>query len=134
MLSSRPYERIGDADIKGLTFPGPPQLQKARRWPWVRALAIAVGTAALLVLMVLLHPHWATVGTDLILGAAGGGRSSFDWAGRYVLRDFDRATPMANFLPGLGGYWGELPLTFFLCHSVRYSCIALQGSRCGHST
>ena len=55
----------------------------------------------------------------------------FDWAGRYVLRDFDLAAPMANFLPGLGGYWGmkrisrEIYLKLIFVCSFRYSNVGL---------
>lgn len=115
MLSGRPYQQIGDADMEGLSSPAPPRREKATGRPWLRTLGIALGTAALLVLMVLSRPQWSTAGADRhpVLGAAAG-QGLFDWAGRYVLRDYDRATPMANFLPGLGGYWGGFSLNMLM--------------------
>ncbi len=41
---------------------------------------------------------------------SGSNTGDFDWAGRYILKDFDKKKPMANFLPGLGGYWGVLTI------------------------
>jgi hypothetical protein len=34
----------------------------------------------------------------------------FDNDGRYVMYNFDEQKQMANFLPGLGGYWGRIIL------------------------
>jgi hypothetical protein len=39
-------------------------------------------------------------------------KSMFDELGRYILRNYDEMRPMANFLAGVGGYWG-VPLWLF---------------------
>src|SRR5690606_7751810 len=41
-----------------------------------------------------------------------GSSSSFDVLGRYIMRDFDKAKPMSNFLSGIAGVWG-VPLWVF---------------------
>ena len=38
----------------------------------------------------------------------------FDKDGRFVMEDFDRAKPMASFLPGVGGKWGVPMWAFYV--------------------
>lgn len=38
----------------------------------------------------------------------------FDDQGRYIMRNFDLARPMSNFLPGLGGVWGVPMWAFYV--------------------
>jgi hypothetical protein len=38
----------------------------------------------------------------------------FDDAGRFIMHDFDRAKPMASFLPGVGGLWGVPMWAFYV--------------------
>jgi hypothetical protein len=40
--------------------------------------------------------------------------SAFDSSGRYVMKNFDMAKPMADFLNGLGGFWGVPMWAFFI--------------------
>jgi hypothetical protein len=43
-----------------------------------------------------------------------GGSEVFDKAGRFIMKDFDRAKPMASFLPGVGGKWGVPMWAFYV--------------------
>ena len=45
-------------------------------------------------------------------GSSSSAAQAFDKAGRYIMRDFDRAKPMSSFLPGVGGLWG-IPMWAF---------------------
>jgi hypothetical protein len=40
--------------------------------------------------------------------------STFDSAGRYIMRAFDIAKPMSSFLPGVGGLWGMPMWSFYV--------------------
>jgi hypothetical protein len=40
--------------------------------------------------------------------------ATFDALGRYVLRNFDTAKPIANFLSGIGGFWGVPMWAFYV--------------------
>lgn len=47
--------------------------------------------------------------------------STFDSLGRYVIHNFDLKKPMANFLPGLGGFWG-IPMWVFYVNRGQGVC------------
>lgn len=51
---------------------------------------------------------------SMLLRMTGSGLSEFDEHHRYILRNFDIAKPMSNFLPGLAGIWGVPMWAFYV--------------------
>jgi hypothetical protein len=99
---------------------------------------LALGSAALLLVLLLVSgprvpivsmemggaPSMET-GTGHHLVTKADARDLFDWAGRYILKNFDSASPMANFLPGLGGYWGVPMWAFYVNRGQAMSSIGV---------
>ena len=51
---------------------------------------------------------------------------TFDSEGRYVMYDFDVKKVMANFLPGLGGYWGTPMWCFYVNRGQGVASFGIQ--------
>jgi len=66
--------------------------------------------SALSILLVLLIAS-SYEGISPMMGASD---AEFDSLGRYIIRNFDLAKPMSNFLPGLGGLWGVPMWAFYV--------------------
>jgi len=61
-----------------------------------------------------------------VLPLVGSGEGSFDALGRYVMKNFDTAKPMSNFLSGLGGVWGVPMWAFYVNRGQGISSFGLQ--------
>ena len=51
---------------------------------------------------------------------------SFDSYGRYIFRDFDETKPMANFLAGIGGFWGIPMWAFYVNRGQGITSFGIQ--------
>ncbi|KAL3927844.1 MAG: hypothetical protein SGPRY_002646 [Prymnesium sp.] len=62
------------------------------------------------------HPNLASPSAALSLRVSKDAHDTriFDESGRYIMHDFDKVKPMANFLPGVGGLWGVPMWTFYV--------------------
>lgn len=107
------YDRIADTDIEGRMWektPLGPSPAAAKSPPLARWAIILffVGSVALLAVMTSAGANdWERGAGPSAAHGSAAPQGLFDWAGRYVLRNFDTSSPMANFLPGLGGFWGK---------------------------
>lgn len=123
------YQEISTADVEcnpreqlPLKQPTPNAVKSSSSLSHGAALLLTILSVALLLVAasVRLSPGVSRLmdhDADASLGGAG---NLFDWAGRYILRNFDTSSAMANFLPGLGGYWGtnDIPLFSFMIINI----------------
>jgi hypothetical protein len=102
------YKEFPDASL--LAESGPAPAVRARRLtPLGVAAVVAVGVLALCGVASQVPRPSAVVNL-----AAVDATRSFDDAGRFIMRSFDRFKPMASFLPGVGGQWGVPMWSFYV--------------------
>ena len=80
-----------------------------------RAATIASPLLFLLALFVFVLSRGSLLtGSGANPAVQGGGDADFDALGRYIMRNYDQAKPMSNFLSGLGGVWGVPMWAFYV--------------------
>ena len=74
-----------------------------------------IGATIVAVLLVVILSFSVTYFRDAAsTGGLEGGDANFDESGRFILKSFDRAKPMSDFLNGLGGLWGVPMWAFYV--------------------
>lgn len=83
----------------------------------IESQAKFVGVAVILTALLAVFTIFSIASTydaSILLSAMSSGASEFDEHHRYILRNFDIAKPMSNFLPGLAGIWGVPMWAFYV--------------------
>lgn len=114
---SRQYQRLRD-DIENTPLFGGPAAAAQPRPP--RRSLLPHATTVLLVATAILGFLYQSPGQPKVAvldeaqpspvetstSKGSGASEKFDMLGRYIMRNFDQAKPMSNFLAGIGGLWG----------------------------
>lgn len=125
------YQRIGE-DLENTPLFGSGQSRGSRR-SFLPQVAVVV-LVAVSILGYVFHGREATKiavmeqPSHAEVESAKGSRASekFDLEGRYIMRNFDQAKPMSNFLAGLGGLWGVPLWTFYVNRGQGIAAFGLQ--------
>ena len=116
---SRQYQRLGD-DIENTPLFGGPAAAAPPRAP--RRSLLPQATTLLLIATAILGFLYQSPGqpkvavldeaqpppSETSASKESGASEKFDALGRYIMRNFDQAKPMSNFLAGIGGLWGGM--------------------------
>ena len=116
------YSDFSAADATADMLLGRATSKAERRQRYAYIATAAAGTVAALALIgfvaaspAVTTPTVATIMHDGIINAAEVKDDTiFDAAGRYIMKAYDRAKPMASFLPGVGGLWGVPMWAFYV--------------------